>query len=124
VPRGRTSGTAKPTDAEAAVANVRELCAGLADVTEGRHFEKVAFLARGKMFATVGGKKGRCTVVVGLEPEHAAQLVEADPRFTPYARAKGAVEIESARIDDWSLLRPLLRESHALATAPKKTRKQ
>lgn len=94
-----------------AFAKVRALCLALPDTREGSHFEKAAFYAGKKMFATCVDKDGRCEVAFGLEPQDAMTLLETDPRFKAYPRAKHALVVDAAALGDWKLLRALHGES-------------
>src|SRR5688500_11897768 len=81
--KGKTMATA-----EEALQKMREICLALPDTREGGHFGQTAFYVKNKLFATCGEKHGLCEITFGLEPDHAAALVENDPRFKPYSRDK------------------------------------
>jgi predicted DNA-binding protein (MmcQ/YjbR family) len=98
-----------------AVEAMRAYCLSLPDTSEGAHFGAVAFRVGKKMFTTVGDQNG---VVVQLEPEHAAALVEKDARFKRYPQARHTVSFELAAVREW---KELVRESYELQkAAPKK----
>jgi predicted DNA-binding protein (MmcQ/YjbR family) len=102
---------------------MRKLGAGLPEYSEGSHSGAVAFKSRGRMFATLRAVSGGdAQIVVGLEPEHATLLIEKDPRFERYPRAPHTVSLRVS-LFKWSEVEPLVRESHALATAPKRPRR-
>ena len=92
---------------------MRKIVAKLEDTREGAHHGSTAFYVGKQLFATCGDKEG---IVVGLEPEHAATLVDRDPRFKAYPRAKHAVMFDPGEIKDFA---ELVRESYAIAKAPK-----
>jgi hypothetical protein len=101
---------------EGALERIRKLA--FPEYEEGRHSGAIAFKSRGRMFGTLRaiGRDGQ--IVVGLEPEHAAALIDRDPRFEPYPRAAHTVCLRVSQFV-WSEIEPLVRESEALATAPK-----
>ena len=74
---------------------------------------------RGKLFATCGAKHGVCEITFGLEPDHAAALVENDPRFKPYSRDKRGVVLDAAKVKRWSEVQELILESYELVKPPK-----
>ena len=76
--------------AELALRKLREICAALPDTDETTHAGSPAFRVRKKMFVTCNTKTGTCRFVFQLEPAHADALVDADPRFERYQRAKEA----------------------------------
>src|SRR4029078_12648719 len=67
-------------------------------------------------------EKGKATIGFKLEMEHAAILVENDPRFerAPYVGHKGWVSLDAKSVKDWNEVRGLVMESYRLI-APKKT---
>lgn len=75
------------------------------------------------MSASCGGKKGACQIVVGLLPGHLDEVVK-DPRFKPYARARDAVSIDVADIDDWKPVAALVRESYDVVRLAKSKKKK
>ena len=91
---------------EKALDMMREICLSLPDTREGDHFGETAFYVRGKLFATCGAKHGVCEITFGLEPDHAAALVENDPRFKPYSRDKRGVVLDAAKVKNEFLLYP------------------
>ena len=105
-----------------AIEAMRKVVAALPDTSEGRHFQSVAFFVRKRMFATYNEKEG---AIVQLEPEHASTLIDQDPRFKRYTRAKHCVSFDPAEVKDFAAL---VRESYDLIDkkpAPKKkTRKK
>ncbi|MFO0982413.1 MAG: MmcQ/YjbR family DNA-binding protein [Planctomycetota bacterium] len=107
--------------AEEALEKMREICLSLPDTREGSHFGEVAFYVGGKLFATCGQKHGVCQIIFGLEPDHAAALVESDPRYQPYPRDKRAVVLDAADVN-WRELKPLILESYELRKPPQKKR--
>lgn len=100
--------------AEEALQTMREICLSLPDTREGDHFGQTAFYVKGKLFATCGEKHGVCEITFGLEPEHAAALVENDPRFKPYPRDRRGVVFDAARVKSWSEVKELILESYRL----------
>lgn len=98
-----------------ALEKMRKLVAKLDDVSERPHHGDVMFYVGKKPFASAGPKG----MVIGLEPEHAALLVEKDARFRPYARDARAVMFDPAEVPqkEWE---PLVRESYAMAAATAK----
>ena len=71
----KTSTTLATT--EEALNKMREICLSLPDTREGEHFGEAAFYVKGKLFATCGEKHGVCEITFGLDPDHAAALVQA-----------------------------------------------
>ena len=104
---------------EKALDKMREICLSLPDTREGDHFGETAFYVRGKLFATCGAKHGVCEITFGLEPDHAAALVENDPRFKPYSRDKRGVVLDAAKVKRWSEVQELILESYELIKPPK-----
>ena len=95
---------------------MRKLCAKLDDTSERPHFDDVMFYVGRKPFASCGDE----SVVVQLEPDHAATLIARDSRFTPYTRAKHTVQFDPDAVPqkEWE---PLVRESYALVVAAAET---
>jgi predicted DNA-binding protein (MmcQ/YjbR family) len=110
--------------AEQALEKVREICLSLPDTREGDHFGETAFYVSNKLFATCGEKHGICEITFGLEPDHAAALVENDPRFKPYARDKRGVVLDAAKVKTWSEIKALILESYGLRKMQKKRAKK
>jgi predicted DNA-binding protein (MmcQ/YjbR family) len=110
--------------AEQALEKVREICLSLPDTREGDHFGETAFYVSNKLFATCGEKHGICEITFGLEPDHAAALVENDPRFKPYARDKRGVVLDAAKVKTWSEIKALILESYGLRKVQKKRAKK
>jgi predicted DNA-binding protein (MmcQ/YjbR family) len=108
---------------EAALKEMRKICLSLPDTREGSHFDETAFFVGKKMFATCGEKHGVCEIVFGLEPDAAAALVKADPRFKPYPRDKRGVVVEASSVKRWSELEPLLFASYAMVKPTKPQKK-
>ena len=104
---------------EKALDKMREICLSLPDTREGDHFGETAFYVRGKLFATCGAKHGVCEITFGLEPDHAAALLENDPRFKPYSRDKRGVVLDAAKVKRWSEVQELILESYELVKPPK-----
>ena len=104
-------------------AKVREFCLSLPDSSEKPHFGDSMFYVLGKGFASCGEKHGPCQIVVGLEPAHAAMLVERDSRFTAYPRAKHAVVLELARAKNWAEVKGLLLASYEMVKAQAQKKK-
>lgn len=109
--------------AEEALARMREICLSLPDTREGDHFGDTAFYVNNKLFATCGAKHGFCEITFGLEVDHAAALVENDPRFKPYPRDKRGVVLDAAQVRNWSEVKALIRESYELRKPPKSLKK-
>lgn len=98
---------------------MRKYVSSLPDATERSHFDDRMFCVRSKPFASCNDDG---TIVVGLEPEHAAELLERDPKhFQSYSRAQHAVTF---KLQDVAMWKELVRESYdgvvAKMTAPKK----
>ena len=110
--------------AEQALEKMREICLSLPDTREGDHFGETAFYVSNKLFATCGEKHGICEITFGLEPDHAAALVESDPRFKPYARDKRGVVLDAAKVKTWSEIKALILESYGLRKMQKKRAKK
>src|SRR5262245_6480455 len=104
---------------EKALDKMREICLSLPDTREGDHFGETAFYVRGKLFATCGAKHGVCEITFGLEPDHAAALLENDPRFKPYSRDKRGVVLDAAKVKSWGEVKELILESYELVKPPK-----
>src|SRR4030095_12553762 len=103
---------------EKALDKMREICLSLPDTREGDHFGETAFYVRGKLFATCGAKHGVCEITFGLEPDHAAALLENDPRFKPYSRDKRGVVLDAANVKRWSEVQELILESYEIVQPP------
>ena len=97
---------------------MREICLALPDTREGAHFGTTAFYVKGKLFATCGGKDGPCEITFGLEPDHAAALVEGDRRFKPYPRDRRGVVLDTANVKRWSEVKALVLKSYELVRPP------
>ena len=110
--------------AEQALEKMREICLSLPDTREGDHFGETAFYVSNKLFATCGEKHGIYEITFGLEPDHAAALVENDPRFKPYARDKRGVVLDAAKVKTWSEIKALILESYGLRKMQKKRAKK
>ena len=108
--------------ADEALEKMREICLSLPDTREGGHFGEVAFYVRGRLFATCGQKHGNCQIIFGLQPDHAAALVENDRRFKPYARDKRGVVLDAANVKTWREVKALILESYELRKPPQKKR--
>lgn len=102
-----------------ALEKMRKVVGGLADTSERPHFGESMFYVGRKPFASCGDKNG---IVVGLEPDHAATLVDRDERFRFYSRAQHAVAFEPAKVPqkEWEAL---VRVSYELVAAKAKTAK-
>ena len=105
--------------AKEALKKMQEICLSLPDTRQGVHFGETAFYVKGKLFATCGEKHGLCEITFGLEPDHAAALVENDPRFKPYPRDKRGVILNAAKVERWSEVKALILESYELVKSPK-----
>jgi predicted DNA-binding protein (MmcQ/YjbR family) len=110
--------------AEEALTKMREICLSFPDTREGSHFGEAAFYVKGKLFATCGEKSGACEIIFGLRPDHAAALVESDPRFKPYSRDRRAVVMDAAKVKSWSEVRTLISESYELRKPASASRKR
>jgi hypothetical protein len=111
---------------DAVLTRMRRFGAALPEYSEGSHSGAVAFKSSGRMFGTLRAVgEGDGQLVVGLEPEHATMLIDGDARFERYPRAPHTVVLRVSRFE-WKEIEPLVRESHALATAPsaRSTRKR
>jgi predicted DNA-binding protein (MmcQ/YjbR family) len=109
--------------AQEALEKMREICLSLPDTREDYHFGETAFYVKGKLFATCGEKHGVCEITFGLEPDHAAALVESDRRFKPYPRDKRGIVLDAAGVKSWSEVRALILESYELRKPPKAQKK-
>ena len=109
--------------AEEVLEEMREICLSLPDTREGDHFGETAFYVRNKLFATCGEKHGICEITFGLEPDHAAALVENDPRFKPYPSDKRGVVLDAAKVKRWSEVKALILESYERRRPPKAQKK-
>jgi predicted DNA-binding protein (MmcQ/YjbR family) len=103
------------------LAKVRAICRALPDTRETLTWGQPHFRVGEKIFCGCGDEKGKLTVGVKLERDHADAIVQ-DDRFTraPYVGHKGWVSIDAARITDWRVVKALIHESYGLI-APKKT---
>ena len=101
---------------------MQEICLSLPDTRQGHHFGETAFYVKGKLFATCGEKHGLCEITFGLEPDHAAALVENDPRFKPYPRDRRGVILNAGKVDNWNEVKTLILESYELVKPPKATK--
>lgn len=110
--------------AEEALEKMREICLSLPGTREGQHFGETAFYVSRKIFATCGEKHGVCEIIFGLEPDHAAALVESDPRFKPYPRDKRGVVLDAAHVKSWTEVEALILESYELQKPKKKPAKK
>jgi predicted DNA-binding protein (MmcQ/YjbR family) len=104
---------------EEALQKMQEICLSLPDTRQGHHFGETAFYVKGKLFATCGEKHGLCEITFGLEPDHAAALVENDPRFKRYPRDRRGVVLNAAKVESWSEVKTLILESYELVKTPK-----
>ena len=107
--------------ARSLMSELRKICLSLPDTEETLTWNKPHFRVSGKIFAGVGEEQGRPVIGFKLAMEHAALLVEGDPRFrcAPYVGHAGWVSMNAERIRDWHELRELLLESYRLI-APKR----
>ena len=110
--------------AAVALSKLRALAASLAgELREGSHFGGLMFkTAAGKPFASWDDRGADGEIVVRLEADHVAVLLEKDPRVEKYTRARDCVLLRVSAFD-WSEIRPLVEESfHRVtsATARKK----
>ena len=103
------------------LAKVRAICLALPDTKETLTWGQPHFRVGEKIFSGCGEERGKLTIGVKLEREHADAIVQ-DERFTraPYVGHKGWVSIDAARVSDWKLIEALVRESYGLI-APKRT---
>jgi hypothetical protein len=69
-------------------------------------------------------KHGVCEIIFGLEPDHAAALVESDPRFKPYPRDRRGVVLDAAKVTSWAEVNALILESYELQKPKKKLAKK
>ena len=104
--------------ASEALKMMRDICLSLPDSREGDHFGETAFYVNGKLFATCGEKRGSYEITFGLEPNHAAELVENDHRFKPYPRDRRGVVLDAAEVESWSEVGALILKSYELVKAP------
>ena len=100
-------------------ATLRKICLSFPDTTEGVHAGALAFKVKTKMFATY--READDELVFAVPPKRAAAVLE-DERFTAYPRAKGAIRVRVADIDDWDELTSLLLESYDLVASAKRRR--
>jgi len=99
----------------------RKICLELPNTKETITWGEPHYRVGEKIFAGYGEKDGHPSIGFKLEMEHAAILVENDPRFTraPYVGHKGWVSMDALKIKDWDEVRALVRESYR-SIAPKK----
>lgn len=83
-----------------------------------------AFYVSSNLFATCGEKHGMCQITFGLEPDHAAALVESDPRIKPYPRDKRGVVLDAANMKSWTEVNALILESYGLQKPKRKPAKK
>lgn len=107
--------------ATSVLSKVRAICLALPDTRETLTWGQPHFRVGDKIFCGCGDEKGKLTVGLKLEREHADAIVQ-DERFTraPYVGHKGWVSIDALRITDWRLVKALIHESYGLI-APKTT---
>ena len=101
------------------IERLRAICLALPETTEKIAWGEPTWRVKGKLFATCGEKHGLCEITFGLEPDHAAALVENDPRFKPYPRDRRGVVFDAAKVKSWSEVKELVLESYELAKPPK-----
>ena len=61
-----------------------------------------SFASKRRIFASCGEKTGECRIVVQLESEHAARIVDTDRRFERYTRQKDCVSMNAAGVKSWN----------------------
>jgi hypothetical protein len=69
--------------AATALDEMRTICVGLPDMTEGAHFGKTAFKVGAKMFATCGEEDSQWQVIIGATPARAKELLAIGDPFSP-----------------------------------------
>ena len=108
--------------ADATLKKISDICLSLPDTKLTMTWGQPHFRVADKIFCGYGAEKGKMTIGFKLEMEHAAILVENDPRFerAPYVGHKGWVSMDAKSIRDWNEVRALVLESYRLI-APKKT---
>jgi len=101
---------------------ISDICLTLPDTKLTMTWGQPHFRVADKIFCGYGEEKGKATIGFKLEMEHAAILVENDPRFerAPYVGHKGWVSMDAKSVKDWNEVRGLVMESYRLI-APKKT---
>jgi hypothetical protein len=88
---------------------MRAICADLPRVKEKPHFGGVVFQSGGKTFASCA------KTVVMFEPvAEMRDVLEGDPRFTPYPRDKRALVMDVSGPTDWNLVKQLVFDSYGL----------
>jgi predicted DNA-binding protein (MmcQ/YjbR family) len=104
------------------LARMRAICLALPDTKETPTWGEPHFRVGEKIFAGWGTTDAGPSIGFKLEREHAAALVEDDPRFTraPYVGQHGWVSMDVSRVTDWDEVRALVEESYRLI-APKKS---
>lgn len=95
-----------------ALEKLRALATSLAGaLREGSHFGGLMFkTATGKPFASWDDRGGDGEIVVQLEPDHVAALLEKDSRIEKYTRAKNCVLVRVSAFE-WKEIAPLVEES-------------
>jgi hypothetical protein len=110
--------------ADEALKKMREICLSFPDTREGDHFGQAGFYVKRKLFAVCGEKRGMCEIAFGLEADHAAALVEHDPKFKLHPRDKRGVVVDVAKVKNWTEIKSLLLESYELVKPAKAPRKK
>jgi predicted DNA-binding protein (MmcQ/YjbR family) len=111
------------TDAQA-LAWMRQTCLAYPDASEGVHYGEIVFKSAGKMFASCGDKRGPTMIVLGLAPEHAKQVLAANPSWKRYPYEKSGIMIKATDVSDWDELRAFIAESHRLYASPSPSSKK
>lgn len=103
-------------------ARIREIFLSLPDTKETPTWGSPHFRVGEKIFGGFDTIEGRTTLGFKLEMEHAAALIDSDPRFSraPYVGHKGWVKMDVSGPTSWDEVRVLVHESYRLI-APKRS---
>ena len=107
---------------DATLKKISDICLSLPDTKLTMTWGQPHFRVADKIFCGYGNEKGKMTIGFKLDMEHAAILVENDPRFerAPYVGHKGWVSMDAKSVKNWDEVRSLVLESYRLI-APKKS---
>jgi predicted DNA-binding protein (MmcQ/YjbR family) len=111
----RTGGSPRRGE-DPTLVRLRAICLALPGTKETITWGEPHFRVGEKIFAGWGAKDGRPSCGFKLEREHAAALIDQDPRFrrAPYVGQHGWVEVDVGGEVDWPALEALVGESYAL----------
>jgi predicted DNA-binding protein (MmcQ/YjbR family) len=108
----------------AIVQQVRDICMGLPEVTEGLDaFGHISFRVKDKPFVMMGERDEDTSISIKVLPTTQDILLQRDGfTKTPYIGQHGWVSLSSTDALDWAEIRELLIEGY-LRTAPKRLAK-